>query len=104
MATSMHSSNNRCGILIGQGKPVDEAVKEIGQVVEGLNALPAALELADKYQVEMPITRALDKIVTDGADPVDMVEMLMSREKKSEVSGDVIDKFFESRKAAIRRG
>lgn len=103
-ATSMHSRNNRCGILIGQGKPVDEAVKEIGQVVEGLNALPAALELADKYDVEMPITRALDKIVSEGADPVDMVEMLMGREKKSEIADDVLDRFFKQRKEAIKRG
>ena len=48
----MHSRNNRCGILIGQGKSIDEAVKEVGQVVEGLNALPAAVELAKEYDVD----------------------------------------------------
>ena len=101
-ATSMHSRNNRCGILIGQGVPVDEAVKEIGQVVEGLNALPAALELAEKYDVEMPIVHALDMIVNGGGDPVDMVERLMSREKKSEIANDVMERFFQSRKAARR--
>ena len=52
----------------------------------------------------MPITRALDKIVSEGADPVDMVEMLMGREKKSEISDDAMDKFFRERKAAIKRG
>jgi glycerol-3-phosphate dehydrogenase (NAD(P)+) len=83
--------------------PVDEAVKEIGQVVEGLNALPAALELAEKYEVEMPIVQALDMIVNKGVDPVDMVEMLMSREKKSEIANDVMERFFESRKAARKR-
>ena len=101
-ATSMHSRNNRCGILIGQGVPVDEAVKEIGQVVEGLNALPAALELSEKYEVEMPIVHALDMIVNGGVDPVDMVERLMSREKKSEIANDVMERFFQSRKAARR--
>jgi len=100
-ATSMHSRNNRCGMLIGQGKSVEEAVKEVGQVVEGLNALPAALELADKYDVDMPIIRALDKIVSDGADPVDVVEMLMGRAKKSEISDDAMENFFKARKKAI---
>ena len=47
-ATSMHSRNNRAGILIGKGKSPAEAVKEVGMVVEGMNALPAALELAEK--------------------------------------------------------
>ena len=97
-ATSMHSRNNRCGILIGQGVPVREAVEQIGQVVEGLNALPAAVELARKYEVEMPIVMTLDKIVNEGLDPVDAVEMLMQREKKSEVSQEARDHFFEARR------
>ncbi len=48
-ATSMHSRNNRAGILIGKGETPEQAVKEVGMVVEGMNALPAALELAAKY-------------------------------------------------------
>ena len=47
-ATSMHSRNNRAGILIGKGKSPEQAVKEVGMVVEGINALPAAMELAAK--------------------------------------------------------
>ena len=98
-ATSMHSRNNRCGNLIGQGKSVEEAVKEVGQVVEGLNALPAAMALSKKYDVDMPITMALDSIVNHGANPIDVVEKLMSRAKKSEVSEDVLVQFFEKKKA-----
>ncbi len=49
-ATSMHSRNNRAGILIGKGKSPEQAVKEVGMVVEGINALPAAMELASKVQ------------------------------------------------------
>ena len=97
-ATSMHSRNNRCGILIGQGVPVKEATEQIGQVVEGLYALPAAVELAERYQVEMPIVMTLNKIVNEGLDPVDAVEMLMRREKKSEVSQEARDRFFEERR------
>ena len=46
----MHSRNNRAGILIGKGETPENAVKEVGMAVEGMNALPAALELAERYQ------------------------------------------------------
>ena len=46
--TSMHSRNRRCGILIGQGTPAAEAVKEIGAVVEGYYAAATARALAQK--------------------------------------------------------
>jgi glycerol-3-phosphate dehydrogenase (NAD(P)+) len=49
-ATSMNSRNLRCGILLGKGVPVEEATKTVGMVVEGLNALPAALKLSEKYK------------------------------------------------------
>ena len=83
-ATSMHSRNNRCGILIGQGVPPAEAVARIGMVVEGVHAIPAALQLAENYHVEMPITRAVDAIINRGVSPKDTVAALMSREKNSE--------------------
>ena len=84
-ATSVHSRNNRCGMLLGQGVPVEEAVKQVGMVVEGLNALPAAMQLKKKYQVEMPIVEAVDAIVNQGVAPADAVRMLMDRGKKPEI-------------------
>ena len=54
--TSMHSRNRRCGILIGQGVPVQEAIQQIGAVVEGYYATATGKELAEKMGVEMPIT------------------------------------------------
>ena len=86
-ATSMHSRNNRCGMLIGQGVPVDEAIKRIGMVVEGLNALPAAVSLSKKYNVEMPIVETLDAVVSGRVDVSEAIHTLMSREQKSEISG-----------------
>lgn len=83
-ATSMHSRNNRCGMLIGQGIPVPEAVKQVGMVVEGINAIPAAIQLAEKYSVDMPIIAAADAIVNHGADPREVVLNLMGRNKKFE--------------------
>ena len=84
-ATSVHSRNNRCGMLLGQGVSVEEAVKQVGMVVEGLNALPAAMRLKEKYRVEMPIVEAVDAIVSHGAAPADTVRMLMDRGKKPEI-------------------
>ncbi len=96
-ATSMHSRNNRCGMYLGQGMSVDEAIREVGQVVEGLNTLPAAMQLAEKYNVEMPIVSALGSIVYDGADPKDVVSMLMGRELKSEVSEKALRAFLSEK-------
>ena len=83
-ATSEHSRNNRCGKLIGSGMPVDEAVKQVGMVVEGINAIPAALELKDKYSIDMPIVEGVDQVINQGADPRDMVKALMGRRPKAE--------------------
>lgn len=83
-ATSRHSRNNRCGFLIGQGVPPAEAVKQIGMVVEGINALSATLQLAAGYGIEMPITEAVDQVINHGRDPRDAVIGLMERKKTSE--------------------
>ena len=84
-ATSVHSRNNRCGLLLGQGVPPQEAVKQVGMVVEGINALPAAMRLAEKYGVEMPLATAVNAVVNEGADPNEAVAKLMSRDQISEV-------------------
>ncbi len=78
-ATSPHSRNNRAGFLIGQGRSAKEAEAELGMVVEGLNALDAAMTLAEKYSVEMPITFAVNAIVHEGKDVQQAVDELMLR-------------------------
>lgn len=83
-ATSQHSRNNRCGMLLGKGVPAEEATARVGMVVEGLNALPAAMELKEHYCVEMPIVEVVHAIVTGAAAPADAVQMLMDRDYKHE--------------------
>ena len=95
-ATSKHSRNNRCGYLIGQGYEPSEAVKTVGMVVEGINALPAAMALSKKYEVEMPIVAAVDAIINKGADPKNAVRELMGRESKTELPKPVLDLTYES--------
>ena len=84
-ATSEHSRNNRCGRLIGSGVEPKEAIKQIGMVVEGINALPAAVALAKKHGVEMPIIETAYSVIFDGVDPKSAVMTLMTRDKKAEV-------------------
>ena len=83
-ATSQHSRNNRAGYLIGQGKTVEEAVSEIGMVVEGMNALPAAIALCEKFHMDMPLINAVRSVVIDHAQPSDVVRELMNRSLKTE--------------------
>ena len=83
-ATSVHSRNNRCGQMIGSGMDVEEAKKAVGMVVEGINALPAAVQLRDRYSVEMPIVMAVNAVINRGADSKSTVMALMTREKKTE--------------------
>ena len=87
-ATSMHSRNFRCGILIGKGVSANEATKQVGMVVEGLNALPAAIKLSKKYNVQMPIIEAVYAVVSDKIDVADVIHLLMSRDLKTEKLAD----------------
>ena len=83
-ATSVHSRNNRCGMLLGQGVAPAEAVKQVGMVVEGIHALGAAMRLMERYQVDMPIVRAVNAVVNQGADAREEVRLLMCRDQKPE--------------------
>ena len=82
--TSVHSRNNKAGYLMGQGMKVDEAVKEVGMVVEGINAIPAALTMGKKTGVELPIIEGVAEVVNEGADPRFIVKNLMEREARAE--------------------
>ena len=83
---SMHSRNRRAGILIGQGKTPDEAMKEVNQVVEGVYSAKAGLLLAKKYNVALPIIEQVCSVLFDGKDVNQAVEDLMLRDKTSEIS------------------
>ena len=82
--TSMHSRNLHAGMLIGRGKSVEDAKAEVGQVVEGINALPAACRLAKKYKVEMPIVQAVEAILDGKLEARNALMALMGRNLKRE--------------------
>ena len=83
--TSMHSRNRRCGILIGQGKGIQEAIQEVGAVVEGYYAAASARVLAQKTGVDMPIAQAAYEVLYEGRDVHGVVADLMTRSKRSEL-------------------
>lgn len=95
-ATSIHSRNNRCGYLIGQGYSTEDAVKQVGMVVEGINAIPAAIAMSEEFGIEMPIVHAVDSVINHGVEPGEAVRKLMGREKKTELTKPVLDIKYEA--------
>ena len=83
--TSMHSRNRRAGILIGQGKSVEEAMEEVGAVVEGYYAAESVHQLARREGVEMPICECAYQVLYEGRQAKDVVMPLMTRAKKDEL-------------------
>jgi len=81
---SMHSRNRRAGILIGQGMSAEKAMKEVKQVVEGVYCAKAAMALAEKYEVPLPIISQVNRILFEGGEPGEALKQLMGREKKDE--------------------
>lgn len=83
--TSAHSRNRRAGLLIGAGTPVQEAMRQVGAVVEGYYAAASGYEMARRYGVEMPITEAIYKILYEDAPLEETFQTLMTRKKKHEI-------------------
>ena len=81
---SKHSRNRKAGMLMGQGYTMEEATKEVKMVVEGIYSAKAALALAEKYQVEMPIIKEVNQVLLEGKSVKEAVSELMLREKRSE--------------------
>ena len=80
----MHSRNRRAGILIGQGKTPDEAMKEVGAVVEGYYAAKSAYALGVRQGIDMPITEAAYRVLYEGGDVKTVCQKLLTRRRKAE--------------------
>ena len=81
---SKHSRNRKAGMLMGQGKTMDEAMKEVAMVVEGVYSAKAAKALADKYNICMPIVDEVNAVLFENKDPKQAVDALMLRDRISE--------------------
>lgn len=87
---SMHSRNRRAGILIGKGYTMEEAMDEVKMVVEGVYSAKAAMTLAEKYEVQLPIIEQVNEVLFHGKAAAQAVNDLMLRDKKIEISGDTM--------------
>lgn len=83
---SKHSRNRKAGFLMGQGKTYQEAMDEVKMVVEGVYSAKAALSLANKYDVEMPIVEYVNKILFEDYSAKDALHDLITRDRKKEAS------------------
>ena len=83
---SMHSRNRRAGILIGKGYTMEEAMKEVKMVVEGVYSAKAAMGLAEKYGIQLPTIDQVNEVLFNGKPAADAVRDLMLRDKKIEIS------------------
>lgn len=84
---SRHSRNRKAGMLIGQGYTMDEATEEVHMVVEGIYSAKAALALAKKYEVQLPIIEEVNQVLFENKSAKEAVRELMVREKRTEHSG-----------------
>ena len=83
---SKHSRNRRAGMLIGQGYTMQGAMDEVKMVVEGVYSAKAAIALAKKYEVDMPIIEEVNKVLFENKPAREAALELMCRDKKSEHS------------------
>ncbi|MET3696125.1 glycerol 3-phosphate dehydrogenase (NAD(P)+) [Bacillus oleivorans] len=87
--TSVHSRNWRAGNMLGKGKDLEEVLSSMGMVVEGVRTTKAAYQLAQHYEVDMPITTALYRVLFENINPKDAVDALMARMKTHEMEETV---------------
>lgn len=83
--TSQHSRNRRAGVALGQGKPLEKVLQEVGMVVEGVRITKIAHELSRECGISMPIIEQAYQVLFEGADPKTAVSALMMRGKKHEI-------------------
>jgi glycerol-3-phosphate dehydrogenase (NAD(P)+) len=78
------SRNRRLGLALGRGAPLQQAVAEIGQVVESVQTVDTVMQLATRYQVELPITSLVQRVLREELTPAEGMRALLSREQKPE--------------------
>ena len=82
--SSKFSRNRKAGMLIGQGKTVEETRKEVGMTIESIDNIEVAYKLKDMYGIDMPIVTAVYDVLYNGLKPQDAVKKLMTRNRKFE--------------------
>lgn len=81
---SMHSRNRRAGILIGQGKTIEETRKEVGMTIESIDNIEVAYKLSKLYNIEVPIIESVYDVLFNNLNPKVALNKLMTRDLKEE--------------------
>ncbi len=81
---SVHSRNRKAGMLMGQGYTMEQAMDEVKMIVEGVYSAKAAVKLAHKYEIQMPIIEQVNAVLFEGKKADEAVKELMLRDKKDE--------------------
>jgi len=81
---SEHSRNRKAGMLISQGKTLEETQKEVGMVIESIDNIEVAYELCKKHNIYMPIVENVYEVIYGNLNPKEAVKKLMTGNKKSE--------------------
>jgi len=84
--TDNQSRNRSLGLFLAEGLSIQEASEKIGQAIEGLKTAKEVSELAKKHQIEMPITEQVNQVLNGELEPKQAVQILLSREPRSENS------------------
>ena len=87
---SVHSRNRKAGYLIGQGRTMQQAMDEVQMVVEGVYSTKAAVKLAQKYEVQMPIIEQVNAVLFEGKSAAEAVKELMLRDGKDRTFGSAV--------------
>jgi glycerol-3-phosphate dehydrogenase (NAD(P)+) len=85
--SSPQSRNRHVGVQLGEGRALDDIVAEMNMVAEGVKTTAAVIELAQRYEVEMPLAAFVGRVLYEGARPADLVPELMLRKAKPELHG-----------------
>ncbi len=84
---SSQSRNNQVGVGLGQGRKLDEIINDMNMVAEGVKSTRGILELAGRYDIEMPIATQVGRVLYEGASPNEVLKVLMGRDAKRELHG-----------------
>ncbi len=84
---SSQSRNNQVGVGLGQGRKLEDIIRDMNMVAEGVKSTRGVLELADRYGIEMPIATQVGRVLYEGASPTEVLKVLMGRDAKRELHG-----------------
>jgi len=86
------SRNRRLGLALGRGQSIQEAVAAIGQVVESVQTVDEVMRLANRHDIELPISMLVQRVLHEEITPAEGLKIILSREQKPEYPDGLFEK------------